>query len=421
MSQPPLLWPPLETIRQTLCPVIPESATPDNMESMGAQNGHSAAEFSPVSGSRSDPNGLDSKRPDPYLPLQEYALRQQAWQQAFLARQFPLGLQAGRLVSVDSSEFPGHSLICLLDAPEKEPEKNSHGDSRPNNRWRCFVVSPECDWAGHYDVLLEPEDEPFHPVCGMVQTWHPVVLELNPQAVVLGELSPQRMAAIRAVHDEYQRALATVGDDATAQPGMIALRALGPHTVLTGSALSADDPRRHYQTLYREHVQTLTRTQEGMQEASRTSLSPATSVASAAASSTSSTSSTATTSLAASLSGWIKKGYDWFSADWLIRPAFAVLCLFFVGQMLAPENAVPDEDIRWRGAAQSATLGNTLTVYWRQDASSQAITQVLHAAGASIVRGPDSRNSYVLQAADVADLSARLKASGLTEKIEVAD
>ena len=305
--------------------------------------------------------------------MQEYALRQQA----FLERKFLPGLLTGRLVDI---KFPGHALTCLLDEPEQK------------NRWRCFVVSPECDWAGRYDVLLEPEDEPFHPICGMVQAWHQVLLEPDSQARILGELSAQRMAAIRAVRDEYHHSLSATGPAALSvpRPGMIALRALGTHTVLTGSALAANDPRRHYQALYRDHVRSL------MQAQKVVLASPAPTVKTL------------------SSFGWIKKVHDWFSADWLIRPAFALLCLSFAVQLLMPENTPPDSDIRFRGAAH----GNTLTVYWRQEASSRAITQVLHETGASIVHGPNARRGYILQSADAARLSAKLQASGLVEKIE---
>lgn len=363
MPQPPLLWPPLETIRQSLYPVIPEIVTADGAENAVSQNGLSATAFSPVI----------RNHPEPYAPLQEYALRQQR----FEAQRFAPGLLAGRLVSV---EFPGYSLVCLLDAPEEK------------NRWRCFVVSPECDWAGRYDVLLEPEDGPLHPICGMVQTWHSVILDVDPQARILGELSAQRMAAIRAVHDEYNHAPPTPGDSEAPQPGMIALRALGSHTVLTGSVLAADDLRLRYQALYRDHVQGLIQAQE----VTRAAQNPAVKTP--------------------FLSNWIQKGRSWFSADWLIRPAFAVLCLFFVGQMLMPANTAPENDIRFRGGAQ----GKTLTVYWRQEASSQAITQILREAKASIVYGPDPQKGYVLQSTDTADLSAKLQASGLVEKIECA-
>ena len=63
MPQPPLLWPPLETIRQSLYPVIPEIVTADGAENAVSQNGLSATAFSPVIGNH----------PEPYAPLQEYA------------------------------------------------------------------------------------------------------------------------------------------------------------------------------------------------------------------------------------------------------------------------------------------------------------------------------------------------------------
>ena len=120
-----------------------------------------------------------------------------------------------------------------------------------DDRWVGWMTAPECDWAGAFDVLLEPEDEPFDPMCGVIQTWNTVTVRAIPRRSVrlLGRLSPHRLAAVRAVQNEYR-----VAHDVTVPPelGRIALRVVsGAFTVLTGAPLLAQDPRRAYQALYR--------------------------------------------------------------------------------------------------------------------------------------------------------------------------
>ena len=118
-------------------------------------------------------------------------------------------------------------------------------------KWVGWMTAPECDWACAFDVLLEPEDEPFDPMCGVVQTWNSVTVRAMPLESVrlLGRLSPRRLAAVRAVHSEYRAAR-----DVAVPPelGRIALRVVsGEFTVLTGAPLAAQDPRRDYQAIYR--------------------------------------------------------------------------------------------------------------------------------------------------------------------------
>ncbi len=120
-----------------------------------------------------------------------------------------------------------------------------------DDRWVGWMTAPECDWAGAFDVLLEPEDEPFDPMCGVIQTWNAVTVRAIPRWSVrlLGRLSPHRLAAVRAVQNEYRAA-----HDVTVPPelGRIALRVVnGAFTVLTGAPMLAQDPRRAYQALYR--------------------------------------------------------------------------------------------------------------------------------------------------------------------------
>jgi hypothetical protein len=113
------------------------------------------------------------------------------------------------------------------------------------------MVAPECDWAGYDDILLEPDDEPFDPVCGMVQVWNAMTIQRSSRAneTVLGELSAQRMSVMRAAAAE----VGATGLDEDAIPGVIALRSLNAgQTLLTGTPLGTEDVRRDYRRLYRQ-------------------------------------------------------------------------------------------------------------------------------------------------------------------------
>jgi hypothetical protein len=117
------------------------------------------------------------------------------------------------------------------------------------DQWRAFMVAPECDWAGYSDVLLEPNDEPFDPICGMVQTWNSVLVRRQQRASdnVLGELSANRLATIRKTSTEVTFDFSDVGSE----PGVIALRSLNNGTaILTGTKLNPQDIRLAYRAVY---------------------------------------------------------------------------------------------------------------------------------------------------------------------------
>ena len=75
----------------------------------------------------------------------------------------------------------------LLDSPQDE------------HRWLGWLVAAETDYATDRDVLLEPVDEPFDPLAGMVQTWNPLAVDIRQGSRVLAQLSKNRLAAIREV------------------------------------------------------------------------------------------------------------------------------------------------------------------------------------------------------------------------------
>lgn len=125
----------------------------------------------------------------------------------------------------------------------------------PHGLWQGWLTAPECDWAGPFDVLLEPDDEPWDPVCGMVQTWNSVTVKVDASCPVLAVLTQSRVAGIRLVQQESERGKVLA---IAPRPGHIALRRAGPaQTVLTGTPLAPNDVRLQYQELYRRVAKSL--------------------------------------------------------------------------------------------------------------------------------------------------------------------
>ena len=212
------LWPPLDLVREDLSPgrmPIGSGVTQRGFEAgLDVENEASAhAQYL-------------------LLPLTELARRRAAVR----ARSFSADWAAGRLVRF--------SVGCVAYGVLLDHQIGPH-------QWQGWMVASECDWAGHCDVLLEPGDDPFEPMLGIVQTWNSVTLGTEAvSAQVVGELSAARLAAIRAVAGEHTAAARPPTDPA---PGRIALRlAEGRFPVLTGTPLGADDVRLAYQGIYRD-------------------------------------------------------------------------------------------------------------------------------------------------------------------------
>ncbi|MCP4699761.1 MAG: hypothetical protein GY862_23360, partial [Gammaproteobacteria bacterium] len=150
-------------------------------------------------------------------------------------------LAVARIRGVDS----GRSPAVLLD--KMTPAKDV---------WSGWLVAAETDYAGAWDMLLEPEDGPFDPSAGMVQAWNPVSVYLPSPAPVLAELKPVRLQAVRAMAEEYAAGNASANRP---EPGRVAPRyTLHGFSVLTGTPLGGeDDPRHSFQSLYRSAADNL--------------------------------------------------------------------------------------------------------------------------------------------------------------------
>ena len=367
------LWPPLGLIRSTF--------VPDEGMAVAAASDTSAM-TGPGAGMRSAAApAAEADAQDLLLPLAELARRREA----VAARAFPARWAPGRLVSV---LHEGRLLGVLLD-------KCVQGEL-----WQGWLAASETDWAGAFDVLLEPEDEPFEPMFGLIQTWNALTLRQTPQlcARVLGEVSATRLAAIRAVHDEWAAALPLAIEP---EPGRIALRtAGGVFPVLSGTPLGSDDPRADYQALYREVARPLAAASTAAQP-----LSPPSALKSAPGDVG---------------GGLLDRLRGWFAADRLVRPAFAVLALVVVVQNVGLFGARPDdEEVRFRSppALPAAVSAPELLVQWKPGVRMDETGPLLRSIPAELVGGPDAQGRWRVRLADPVGGMALLSASPLVESV----
>lgn len=126
------------------------------------------------------------------------------------------------------------------------------------NVWYGWMVASETDYASHWDMLLEPEDEPFDPYAAVIQIWNPVNIYIDSDAPVLAVLKPERLQAVRALAVEFATS-SNEPDISLSQPGHIAPRTTFDNfSILTGSPISGnDDPRQRYQVLYHSAAKVL--------------------------------------------------------------------------------------------------------------------------------------------------------------------
>jgi hypothetical protein len=153
---------------------------------------------------------------------------------------------AGQVVRIEDIGKPGRNdaglerpLMVLINAP-----------SGMSGVWHGWLAASETDYAGCWDyVLQEGRDGIFDPVVGMIQVWNPVYLRIPENPVVLAELPPARLAAVRALAAEYVGGAVT--GEAPVRPGRMWPRRVGGLQVFTGTPLGGhDDPRRRYQEIY---------------------------------------------------------------------------------------------------------------------------------------------------------------------------
>lgn len=379
------LWPPLSVIRNAFetRAAGPGDETPDDAPATATVAMPGAPAAAPAAGAEAAPAAAAS---DLLLPLAELARRREAVaQRAFSARWAP-----GRLVSV---VHEGRLLGVLLD-------RRIHGDL-----WQGWMAAGEADWASAFDVLLEPDDEPFEPMFGVIQAWNVLTLEPSPQlcARVLGEVSATRLAAIRAVHDEWA---AHASLAIAPEPGRIALRSVGGgvFSVLSGTPLGPQDPRADYQALYRD---------AGLQ------LGAALAQPSGDAAGPAAAPSSRARPQSRPEGGWWGSIRRWFGAEGWARPAFAVLALFVVVQnigSLGGHGAPEEDEVRFRAVpAAPAPARADLVVRWKAGVRMDEADRLLQSISADVVGGPGGNGAWRLRVPEPVEALAVLAASPLVE------
>jgi hypothetical protein len=372
------LWPPLSVIRNALesGAAVPE-AEADDVPGVAV-----VALPGSLSGSGAEPAGM-AGAVDLLMPLAELARRREAVSR----RAFPARWAPGRLVGV---VHEGRLLGVLLD-------RCIEGE-----RWQGWMAAGEADWAGAFDVLLEPGDEPFEPMFGVVQAWNVITLAPSPAlcARVLGELSATRLAAVRAVHDEWA---AHAVLDIAPEPGRIALRGVGgAFSVLSGTPLGPQDPRADYQGLYRNAGLQLGTAQvrgetEGEVPSARARPQPRPE------------------------GGWWGSIRRWFGAEGWARPAFAVLALCVLVQnigLLGGRDAPDEDEVRFRdvpAAPAPEPARADLVMRWKEGVRMDEADRLLQSISADVVGGPGGNGAWLLRVPEPVEALAVLAASPLVE------
>ena len=374
---PTELWPPLELVEATLDGSHGLQDSGDNPRFL---HGPDAANSLGVSSAK------EFQAAYLLLPLTELADRRAA----VAARAFSIGWASGRLVQVTVN---GAVLGVLLDRVIQ------------GKQWTGWIAANESNWASSFDVLLEPCDDPFEPMFGVIQAWNPVTLFWSEdlQARIVCEVSAVRLAAIRAVALECAAGLMI---PTPSEPGRIALRSAGgTFSVLTGTPLGPQDLRHDYQNAYRMvaarlMAQQLTQRVSQIEKKSRTSPAPEIRVKT-------------------------RFGrFGRFAEGRYVWPALILMTAIVVFQ-----------NMDGLGKIATATLGSASTpvssgsetagavpvadlrVQWKPQASMAEVQQLLRANSTAVMDGPDGHGFYRLKTSDVQTTKNGLNNSGLVRQV----
>jgi hypothetical protein len=221
----PTLWPPLELVEAALAGRQIDEVLLCDIEAI-SQAAHSQTKNAFLASNQFTPL---------LLPIAELARRRAA----VVHKAFTPDWAPGRLLQI---EHDGLVLGILLNQQIRVQERC----------WTGWLAASETSWASAFDVLLEPEDDPFEPLFGVIQTWNPITIESNHtiRAQVVGEVSAARLASIRLVAEEHDAGVAIL---IPSEPGRIALRRMSDAVmVLCGTPVGRNDVRGEYQRIYRQ-------------------------------------------------------------------------------------------------------------------------------------------------------------------------
>lgn len=284
--------------------------------------------------------------------------------------------KAGQIWRFDGDQENLAPLCVLLDCPQDE------------HRWLGWLVAAETDYATDRDVLLEPKDEPFDPLAGMVQTWNPVNVDSRKGNCVLAQLASPRLDAIREV------AAGKTEDGGGARPGFVApLKTHSGATVLAGTRIThPEDPRRLYQSLYRAAAQALERQH--------------------------------TTAKIITMPDRrrVWRNVGWSLAASILLAQAAVIANLMRGQPGASVEEQINRAAEYRGVPQPPANYAYLEVVFKPDAKEIEIRKLLVKLNASIVDGPGEFGQYRVKVkAGTEQATAQvIRDSGVVDSVEIS-
>lgn len=286
--------------------------------------------------------------------------------------QFASQPQAGQIWRFDGTEESAAPLCVLLNSPQDE------------HSWQGWLVASETDYATDSDVLLEPQDEPFDPLAGMVQTWNPVTVDIRLGSRVLAQLAEHRLAAIREV------AAGQCESGGGARPGFVApLKTNSGATVLAGTRIHHPaDTRHRYQTLYRTATQTLM-----PQPVSAKVIQLPSS--------------------------------RWRNIGWSIAASILLVQAAVIANLMRSQPGTSIEEqinnaSEYRAVPQAPFSYSYLEVYFKPDAREVEIRKLLTRLNASIADGPGAFGQYRIKvkAGTEQEVISKIRASGLVDSVE---
>lgn len=267
-------------------------------------------------------------------------------------------------------------------------------EKRAAGIWHGLMVAGEKDYASQFDVFIDEKDEPVDPAMRFIQVWNPVELVFNTECRRLGVLSAARLATIAEVSEE-----ALAGIAQTALPTAITrigLRQLASGaSVVTGTSLgNLNDPRRHYQSLYRALA--------------REASVPAIVLSESQARANSATSSKP----------------SWKS--WLWPTLAGIAATILVGQNVLLRTQIDTESLEKTRSVKGAEtrrerVGPKLKVLFKPNVSYEAIAKAVRDIGAQIVSGPDDNGDIYLSVSPnrIQEAATVLRIRDLVDSVEI--
>jgi hypothetical protein len=311
------------------------------------------------------------------------------------ANQLPASAPAaGLVVALDAIRQPDgrevrrltRRVAFVLDAPTDLP-----------NVWRGWLAGPETDYASLSDLLLQPEDEPFDPLAGIIQTWNSTQAWLPDEVEPLCRLSAERLADVRFLAAEADRP-AYIGKPT---PGRMLVRVLpNGRQLLTGSPLgSSDDPRWAYRALYRNLAAELlgARANEMPTSTSKPAVRQTTG------------------------KGWAAR----FAKPQLAMAAMVMLAISAVANMvlLQQRDQLSEDYAQYRSAGGPTKKVPSLEVRFREHATEKDIRALLLDIRGEFVGGPGQLGIYRIGLAEgnLEEATRILRASLLVESVRIPE